>query len=726
LLWAVAALLLVATPLRAQTLAEIDTPVFRADADLTLWRFIAGAPCKAHGWSPDMSSAPAFDSSLAPLRRLLSEHVGAVPALPAGRVLDRKTLYDGPTYTIQFIELESRLKGVVQYGYLATPKGRLARKGPAVIVVHGSGTLPQQVFGWTFNQEGDLVAHRDSVPIIGLGITLVEAGYTVFAPWIDDNNLLAPYFPWLDLDMWGSTLRKKTGQGGAYTFIVAELMGVIDFLQGLESVDRRVAITGWNEDGAQIASVMGAVDPRISAVVRSPPIDWPAFRRSNIGSRIGAGFAQMDCALGDVELAAMLAPKPLLFAYSTDGNVYLAHQGYVSNGILQRIQDEYKVFGAAGSARQVISAKESKNPLGDVQVSAVRWLDTTFKHHPKDAKHTGAVPQLAVVPDYPQSLTSYISSTVSAYEATLGTCGPVRFRQNFSSPDAYHHAVVETRPFIARAAGFSLPQPGQRIDTLDRHVVLDTTHYTLEYLRLRVRSTGVEIRGLMATPKGALKPMPGVLSIDGNSALKEPFGLIIRPAPYLNGYADRLVRQGMVVFSVYMSSWFQQGASAALMGRDPTGSRTGWSFLVPYYSAAIDVLWDHPGIDRTRIASYGISYAGVASLVIGSMDDRISTVVYSNIPVDQRELFTTGAGALVPMWWIDLCSGLDIQFKMIAPRRLIWEAGEDPAFENRYWNVVQDVRDVYESLGLGDRFTFVRHGGGHETGLLPLQLFPDP
>ena len=79
----------------------------------------------------------------------------------------------------------------------------------------------------------------------------------------------------------------------------------------------------------------------------------------------------------------------------------------------------------------------------------------------------------------------------------------------------------------------------------------------------------------------------------------------------------------------------------------------------------------------------------------------------------------------MPTWWIDLCGTIDTQFHMIAPRRLVWEAGEDPNFRNGGWDVVKGIRNVYLRMGIGDRFQFVRHNGGHETRVEGLTLFPD-
>ena len=87
-------------------------------------------------------------------------------------------------------------------------------------------------------------------------------------------------------------------------------------------------------------------------------------------------------------------------------------------------------------------------------------------------------------------------------------------------------------------------------------------------------------------------------------------------------------------------------------------------------------------------------------------------------PVNTADsLFHHPDGMSLASWYAPVCGSLDNARKfLIAPRPFLWENGahDDNGYEGSPLEAVRGVRAVYDALGIEDRFTFLRHNGGHE------------
>ena len=108
---------------------------------------------------------------------------------------------------------------------------------------------------------------------------------------------------------------------------------------------------------------------------------------------------------------------------------------------------------------------------------------------------------------------------------------------------------------------------------------------------------------------------------------------------------------------------------------------------------------------------------------MAAVDTRIRTLVYNNIPLEFSTTFNGTAGAFTNLWAASACSVIDASIIAIAPRPMIWEAGEDPRVENAGMEIVERLRNRFRDLGAEDAFTFTRHWGGHETFPDALKIF---
>ncbi|MEZ6093025.1 MAG: acetylxylan esterase [Pirellulaceae bacterium] len=107
----------------------------------------------------------------------------------------------------------------------------------------------------------------------------------------------------------------------------------VDFLEQLDGVDaNRIGVTGCSGGGTQ-TFVLAALDPRIKA----------AFPAAMVGTHMQGGCTCENCSLlrvgtGNVEIAALFAPKPMGLSSANDWTKEMEHDGFPE---LQRLYDLY-------------------------------------------------------------------------------------------------------------------------------------------------------------------------------------------------------------------------------------------------------------------------------------------------------------------------------------------------------------------------------------------------
>jgi len=379
---------------------SVITPVWEPDLAMyealnsQVAKYIASFECSPATWTPDFSSPEAYTLSKKPLLDKLLGRVGPLPSNSAGRVIERRTLFAGQNYIIEWARVQSRLSPLSVMGYLAQPTQRV-QPGPAVVLLHGAGVPPHKVFGWKLAGNEYYDKYVDA-PLSPVGLDLVEAGYTVFVPWISDDESQWPYFPWFELDRWGAVLRKKTGQGGAYSILVPQIMSVLDFLATEEGIDtQKIALMGWWQ-GAQLAAVASALDDRVKAVVLLQfPIDRHAFRADSSVLALDSAYTAIDCIFSDTHFAALIAPRPLLFSHWENSPLSSLYARFVSPSQALAIESIYEGLKIPEKMSIMLGADKREA----VTTIPVTWLNKVFAHEgfpePKNSftEQTGWVSQ---------------------------------------------------------------------------------------------------------------------------------------------------------------------------------------------------------------------------------------------------------------------------------------------------------------------------------------------
>lgn len=697
-------------PLRgeAQTRYVADGPELRESLDEAAWSFLARQPCGRVTWTPDTRSASALRTSAEPLLATLRKQVGPL-GMPSPAMESSRDVYADSLYTVTFVTARGRTRGVPVLGYLAWPNAH--RDGPIAIVIPGANSSPEQAFGWRFPLSSALT-FRDT-PINGTATALLNQGFVVFVPFISDDYEYGYLLPWIELENLGASYRQRTGQGGTLSLIVPQILSGVDLALSLgASRTRSVVMVGWSE-GAFLAAAAAAMDPRVSAVVKlMPPRDSHAMRTSPIGIRVNAAFSHLDCVLGDVEQAAMIAPRPLLFAWSDDDLSTLRSRPFWSERIVAGLRDVYRV--APPTSLRLIHSKKSGEAavLQIAQWAAaqaklrtatdtLRFPTPTFSH-PVDA-----------VDAQMQELVNYVSG--------VGRCEPLRPAVSVSDTVAFRRSATELRERV-RAELRLRPRRDYGVRTLVRQLVNDGPEYRLEWLLLESTGEARRIGGLLATPRNGLKH-PAVVSFDGNVGVSEAFGLPPNGrSAYLGAYADELAKAGAVVFVPYRPIFVSRGGSVLLPARLSDTHRL--EFELDVAEASLDLLLAEPTVDRTDVIAYGISEAAFPALYAVALDERFTGLLFSNPLVSRRAYFELPGSVRSGAWQTELCTTTDIAMQyLIAPRRFTWEGDNTDLseFNERPLSFLNSIHDVYRAVGATDAFHYRRHLSGHETHVRELR-----
>jgi dienelactone hydrolase len=145
----------------------------------------------------------------------------------------------------------------------------------------------------------------------------------------------------------------------------------VDFLLSLPDVDaKRIAVTGASGGGTQ-SMILGAVDPRIA-------VSMPAVM---VSTAMQGGCTCENCSLmrigtGNVEFAALFAPKPIGVTAANDWTKEMATKGF------PQLQQLYKTLGVPQNALLASHVEFGHNYNAVCRLAMYRWFN---KHLGVDA-----------------------------------------------------------------------------------------------------------------------------------------------------------------------------------------------------------------------------------------------------------------------------------------------------------------------------------------------------
>jgi hypothetical protein len=307
------------------------------------------------------------------------------------------------------------------------------------------------------------------------------------------------------------------------------------------------------------------------------------------------------------------------------------------------------------------------------------------------------------------------------------------------SLDEYQTAIQRYREGLVTALVGDLPPQSPTIPTHFRETVLERDSYRLEYAVFGSRLEGIDVHAYVLTPTSpptTSTGYPGVVLLHPNTdTIEGMVGINPNLLDRTNGAAIEFVQQGAVVIVPYLieiSGYRQQ----VLMGASMTHQPPYRTLLVRVISA-IDWLVAQSDYPIHRIGVYGLSYGGILALWTGVVDPRVDVAALSNSVRDYSYwLYGTPDDPLVNpnpiLWLLDWCEwDTQIQLQLIIPRRLYIESSsldrqlsgrdflspryaEHPLDMTSINRITDEIREIYNSLGIADRFRAVNLAGEHE------------
>lgn len=293
-------------------------------------------------WSPPASKVE-WDTRAASLRVQMRVALGLWPEPsrnPLNTTIHGRIEREG--YTVEKVSFES-MPGLWHTGNLYRPKG-LPGKLPAVIVTHGHW---QDARFWEKTDaalDKEIESGHERSRIGGrtifqsIGVHLARMGCVAFVCDMlgnaDSQQISAGVAHGFKVQR-PELISPKPGEWGLFSPQAEthsqNVMGIqtwnnirsLDFLESLEDVDpTRLAITGASGGGTQ-AMLLAALDPRVA-------VSMPCVMVSTAmqGGCTCENASLLRIGTGNVEFAALFAPKPMSLTTAKDWTVNLSKNGY--------------------------------------------------------------------------------------------------------------------------------------------------------------------------------------------------------------------------------------------------------------------------------------------------------------------------------------------------------------------------------------------------------------
>ncbi|HEV7215153.1 MAG TPA: dienelactone hydrolase family protein, partial [Chloroflexota bacterium] len=216
-----------------------------------------------------------------------------------------------------------------------------------------------------------------------------------------------------------------------------------------------------------------------------------------------------------------------------------------------------------------------------------------------------------------------LESKLSYLECRHGTARTERQRRYALSeltPERYRQRVGES---LERVMGPALPLAPER-RCRSRLVVDRPTHAVYQVVLQSV--PGIDVAGYLLVPHGT-QERPTVICQHGLSGRPEYLAGLEDEWIY-DRVAQRLAEKGYVTFTPFMTwGWGGTPGRDALVKRAYALGITPNRFEVAQLQAIVDFLQARPEVQSDRIAFYGLSYGGHASLWLSAHEPRLAAVI---------------------------------------------------------------------------------------------------
>lgn len=710
-------------------------------------RFLLGKLAKsverrARHWNRDFASPEKYDASIELNRKRLAHILG---------VRDERVPFEG--LELCATTSQPALVGRGE-GYEA-----FAVRWPAFGDVHGEGLLLVPEGGESL---ADVIAlpDADQTPEMLAGLCegiepqsqfarrLAESGCRVLIPVLIDRNDVVPsqvdakFDPARGMRLANRELLYRSAFELGRHLIGYELQkvlaGVDFFAREAGDADPRIGAIGWGE-GAMLALHAGALDPRIDAVVVSgyfePREDvWrePIYR--NV-------FGLLE-QFGDAELAAMIAPRPLIVEAARGPEVVVVEQetsggpGRLTTPEIGAVRREVERAGKliegfdAAAPITLIESGGGSGPRGSAETlqallaalspGATLASPGSPPKHPRRqfdpaARHARQLRELVrhnqwLLGESPYTRRAFFSKLFDAFppltedQAVLDEARLARYRESIDCYREFFHDEV-----IGRISDERLPPAPRSRKAYDEptwtgyEVVMDVFPDVIAY-------------GLLLVPKDAESGDKRPVVVCQHGLEGRPQDVVIGGRPAYHEYAARLAERGFVVFAPQNPYLFKDRFRTLQRKANPL-KKTLFSVMVPQHQQIVDWLQTLPYVDPERIGFYGLSYGGKSAMRIPALVTDYTLSICSADFNDWvwKNAATNTAGRYSYVWTneyeifeFDLGSTFNYAEMawLIAPRGFMVERGhfDGVAPDERVAYEFAKVRHLYAArLGIADR-----------------------
>jgi len=562
---------------------------------------------------------------------------------------------------------------------------------------------------------------------------LAESGCRVLIPVLVDRQMTSPR-PGTKITHREYIYRSAFEQGRHLIgYELQTVLSAVDYFSRQSAGSRpvKIGVIGWG-DGGMLALAAGALDTRIAAVCVSGYFN----RRENVWQEpLDHNVFGLLEQFGDAELAAMIAPRPLIVeaARAPDVTIPPGLGGGPGRIVTPKLAD---VRHELQRARQMVAplqpppvielveSGDGAGPYGSAAALEKFLAALSSRSHLAPA---GKSPQ-ACRPDFDPQMRQarQVYELMRHNQWLLGQGAEVRkqffARLDTSSLDKFRATIEPYRKaFYEDAIGrFDLPLLPAAVRSRQSYdepkwtgyeVVMDVFPDVIAY-------------GILLLPKD-LKPgerRPVVVCQHGLEG--RPQDVIVGGHPAYAEFASKLAERGFITFAPQNLYLFGDRFRTLQRKANPL-KKSLYSLIVPQHQQICDWLATLPFVDKDRIAFYGLSYGGKTAMRVPPLVDRyclsicsgdFNEWVWKNASIGNP--YTYMNGGEYEIFEFDLGSTFNYaeMAALIAPRPFMVERGhfDGCAPDEAVAHEFAKVRFLYQTkLGIGDRCQLEWFNGPH-------------
>jgi dienelactone hydrolase len=508
---------------------------------------------------------------------------------------------------------------------------------------------------------------------------------------------------------------------------VEKIMAAVDWAKR-ENPRRPVGVFGWGE-GGMLALYTAALDPRVKAVGVS---GYFGRRESLWKEPIERNVFGLLERFGDVELAAMVAPRKVIVETSAGPHVKVSSKG-AAPAELTDPRDPAKEADRASAmigtpaitnvrtftvvtpdgdgfggktARRAFLAALDEEALDRGSGEATQSMREAFDPAARQAR------QLHELDRHTQEVLARSAEVRQQYMKKLDTSSLEKYDR---SAQPYRNALYDD--ILGR-----FDQPLQPMNPRTRKVY-DTDKFVGYEVVLEV-FPDVFAYGVLLLPKDLKEAERRPVVVCQHGLEGRPQDTIVGDSHYYHDFAARLASEGFITFSPQNLYIFGERFRTFSRKANPIG-KTIWSVIIPQHQQILNFLKTLPNVDAKRIGFYGLSYGGKTAMRVPAV---LSDYCLSICSGDFNEWVVKISSSTLPFSYMftyeyeipEFDQGSTFNHAemaaLIAPRPFMVERGHADGVSTDEWVAFEfaKVRRLYDAgLKIGDRCEIEFFDGPH-------------